>query len=159
MTFASTRPAMRRQFKIRKSRRQRQDPFLTFTDDNCFESVFQMGKAQEAGRSGDVRFTRQVEISKVLCTSTQTVQIKMSKRKKNAMPLCLSDSKGVLGVWRGLITCFWCSVLMNGWVTDTHIVLGTHIGSKSDPVLSEGQEMCVLFFFDSISNVIFRSLA
>lgn len=74
------------------------------------------------------------------------------------MPLCLSDSKGVLGVWRGLIACSWGSVLMNGWVTDTHIVLGTHIGSKSDPVLSEGQEKCVLFF-DSISNVIFRSLA
>lgn len=74
------------------------------------------------------------------------------------MPLCLSDSKGVWGVCRRLIACFWRSVLMNGWVTDTCIVLGTHIGSKPDPMLSEGQEMCVLFF-DSISNVIFRSLA
>lgn len=67
------------------------------------------------------------------------------QKKKKAMPLSLSDSKGVSGVWRGLIACFWCSVLINGWVTDTRIVLGTHIGSKPDPMLSEGQEMCVLF--------------
>lgn len=144
MTFASTRPAMRRQFKIRKSRRQRQDPFLTFTDDNCFENAFQMGKAQEWDVLETSNSQGEWKFQKFCAPAHKQYKSKWAKEKK-AMPLSLSDSKGVSGVWRGLIACFWCSVLINGWVTDTRIVLGTHIGSKPDPMLSEGQEMCVLF--------------
>lgn len=78
MTLASSRPAVRRQFKTRKSRGQKQDPLLAFINDNCFENAFRMGEAQETGSCGEVRFTRQVGISKVQCTGTQAVQIQIS---------------------------------------------------------------------------------
>lgn len=152
MTFASTRPAMRRQFKTRKSRAQRQHPFWAFINAHCFESAFQVGKAQEVGSSGEGKFTRQVEISKVLCTSTQTVQMKM----RGEMPLCLFDCKGVFGVWRGLVACSWCSMWMKGWVIDTHIVLG-HTLVQNLTLCSQKAKKSVLIF-DSINNVISRSL-
>lgn len=51
---------------------------MAFINDNCFENAFRMGEAQETGSCGEVRFTRQVGISKVQCTGTQAVQIQIS---------------------------------------------------------------------------------
>lgn len=73
---------------------------MAFINDNCFESAFQMGKAQEAESCGEV--TRQVGISKVQCIRTQAVQIQIREGRK---PLCLFDRKSVLGVWRRLVAC------------------------------------------------------
>lgn len=74
MTLASSRPAVRSQFKTRKSRGQKQGPLLAFINDNCFENAFQMREAKEVGSCGEVRFTRQVGISKVQFSASEHKQ-------------------------------------------------------------------------------------